>query len=179
MKIYTRGGDDGTTALADGTRVSKAAPRVSAYGEVDELNASIGVLRAERLGERADDALGQVQAALFEIGAFLARPRGGPALSNVILAPAWIESWIDSMEAELPPLKNFVLPAGSRAAALAHQSRTICRRAERGVVALAGQGAGADLVLPFLNRLSDALFVLARWLNQRDEVTEVVWRGRN
>jgi cob(I)alamin adenosyltransferase len=179
MKIYTRGGDRGATSLADGSRVPKSTLRVSAYGNVDELNAAIGVLRAERLGTRVDRELAVVQSALFEIGAWLADPCGRFTLSPAVLDPIWLEDWIDAMDAKLEPLKSFVLPDGGRPGALAHLARTVCRRAERQVVALATGGIDASAVLPFLNRLSDALFVLARWLNRRAGKAEGVWRGRN
>ena len=178
MKVYTRTGDDGSTGLGDGSRVSKAGPRVAAYGHVDELNSAVGVLRAERLPAEADAELERVQALLFEVGAFLADPRARGALPEDVLRPGWTESWIDAMESELPPLRNFVLPAGTRAATLAHQARTVCRRAEREVVALCERGERAAVVIPFLNRLSDALFVLARWLNLRAGVPDALWAGR-
>ncbi len=179
MKVYTRAGDDGSTGLADGSRVSKGAARVAAYGEVDELNAALGVLRAEALPVQTEAELERVQALLFEVGAFLADPRARAGLPEGVLRPEWAERWIDAMESDLPPLRNFVLPAGTRAAALAHHARTVCRRAERGVVALTEGGAGTATVIPFLNRLSDALFVLARWLNRRAGVADVLWAGRH
>ncbi len=178
MKVYTRTGDDGSTGLGDGSRVSKASLRVAVYGDVDELNAVVGVLRAEELPAAAAAELERVQSLLFEVGAFLADPRARRALSEQVLSPKWAESWIDAMESELPQLRNFVLPAGARAAALAHQARTVCRRAERGVTALAARGEPAAVVIPLLNRLSDALFVLARWLNRRAGVPDVLWTGR-
>jgi cob(I)alamin adenosyltransferase len=164
VKVYTRTGDDGSTGLADGTRVSKANLRVAAYGDVDELNAVVGVLRTEDLP--------------FEVGAYLADPEGRPSLSQGVLRPLWLERWIDGLQGDLPKLRNFVLPAGGRAAALAHQARTVCRRAEREVVALRDQGAGVEAVIPLLNRLSDALFVLARWLNHKGGVADSLWHAR-
>ena len=178
MKIYTRTGDDGSTRLADGTSVSKASLRVAAYGDVDELNAAVGTLRAEELPSEAASELERVQALLFEIGAYLADPKGRFALSAAVRQPGWLEHWIDVMQAELPELRNFVLPAGGRAAALAHQARTVCRRAEREVVALRDHGEGAEAVIPLLNRLSDALFVLARWLNHRGGLSDTLWQAR-
>jgi len=178
VKVYTRLGDDGRTGLRDGSRVSKAAVRVSAYGEVDELNAVIGVLRAEGFSAPAAAELKHVQEVLFEVGAYLADPTGATTLSETVSDPSWLERWIDSMDAELSPLRRFVLPAGARGAALAHLARTICRRAERQVVSLAEGGAEAGPVIPLLNRLSDALFVLARWLNRQAGVPDVVWQGR-
>ena len=178
VKVYTRTGDDGSTGLADGTRVSKADGRVAAYGDVDELNAVIGVLRAEDLPPDVAPQLKRVQALLFEVGAFLADPAGRPVLSEGVARPEWLERWIDSMQGDLPNLRNFVLPAGGRAAALAHQARSVCRRAERDVVALRDRGAEVEGVIPLLNRLSDALFVLARWLNHKVGVADVLWHAR-
>ena len=179
MKVYTRTGDDGSTGLGDGSRVSKATLRVGTYGDVDELNAVLGVLRAEELPAEAATELERIQSLLFEVGAFLADPRARVPLPDGVLRPHWTEDWIDSMEAELPPLRNFVLPAGTRASALAHHARTVCRRAERGVVALSERDVGAAAVVPLLNRLSDALFVLARWLNRRAGVPDVLWAGQS
>jgi cob(I)alamin adenosyltransferase len=178
VKVYTRTGDDGSTGLADGSRVSKGSLRVAAYGDVDELNAVIGVMRAEALPQETIPVLEQVQALLFEVGAFLADPRGRFSPSSDALRPVWLERWIDTMEAELQALHNFVLPAGSRSAALAHHARTVCRRAERNVVNLRDDGAGVDAVIPLLNRLSDALFVLARWLNSKSGVPDTLWHAR-
>lgn len=178
MKVYTRKGDDGGTGLADGTRVSKAAARVEAYGTVDELNSVLGVLLAEGTPEPARSQLGRIQDILFEVGAFLADPRGAYPLDSRVGDPGWLEGWMDAMEADLAPLRNFVLPAGARAACLAHQARTVCRRAERRVVGAQHEGEDVASVIPFLNRLSDTLFVLARWLNRQAGAAEVVWRGR-
>jgi cob(I)alamin adenosyltransferase len=179
VKIYTRSGDDGSTALGNGQRVSKAAQRVAAYGDVDELNSALGVLRAEHLPARAEAELAHVQDALFHLGAFLADPTGRHRVPAELAHVVWLERWIDAMDAELPPLRNFVLPAGSRPAALAHAARSICRRAERAVVALRDSGeAAAEEILPLLNRLSDALFVCARWLNLHAGVGDVAWKGR-
>jgi cob(I)alamin adenosyltransferase len=178
VKVYTRRGDDGTTGLADGSRVSKAIPRVAAYGEVDELNAAIGVLRAEGIPASAFTELAHVQEVLFEVGAYLANPAGSFRLSERASDPAWLERWIDAMETELSPLRNFVLPAGTRGAALAHHARTVCRRAERQIVVLRDGGLEVGGVVRLVNRLSDALFVLARWLNRDAGVPDVIWRAR-
>ena len=179
MRIYTRGGDDGTTALGNGLRCSKAATRVDAYGDVDELNSAIGVLLAESLPEAASVELTRVQDALFYVGAFLADPAGRHRVPTELLPALWLERWIDQMDADLSPLRNFVLPGGCRAAALAHVARSVCRRAERQVVALCDEGeTSASDVLPLLNRLSDALFVCARWLNRQAGVGDVAWQAR-
>jgi cob(I)alamin adenosyltransferase len=177
VKVYTRTGDEGTTALGDGRRVSKGSPRVAAYGDVDELNAALAVLLAEGVPEAASGPLSRAQHTLFEVGAFLANPARTEVLTDAARDPGWLERWIDAMESELPPLRNFVLPGGTRAASLAQQARTVCRRAERAVVHLQDEGEGAVAVVPLLNRLSDALFVLARWLNRRADVTDVIWQG--
>ena len=175
MKVYTRKGDDGTTALADGSRVAKSAARVAAYGDVDELNAMLGLVRAEVGGERENDRLSRVQSVLFEVGAFLANPTGAFALPQDARDASWLEAWIDSMEEDLPPLRHFVLPAGTRAAAASHAARTVCRRAERQVVAASGDDPHVKEVVPLLNRLSDTLFVLARWLNHSAGVPDTPW----
>lgn len=181
MRIYTRTGDDGSTALADGTRVFKSSARVWAYGEADELNAVLGLLRAEGLPAETDENLARVQSCLFSIGTCLADPGGKFSFDREALRPDWLETWIDAMERQLPPLRNFVLPGGARPAALAHLARTTCRRVERRVVALALDASGEEVdgIVPFLNRLSDALFVLARFLNRCAGVADVVWRGRS
>ncbi len=181
MKIYTKTGDDGSTALADGTRVSKGAARVWAYGEADELNSVLGLLRAEGLPTDTDEHLARAQMCLFTIGTCLADPGGRYPLDLDAVRPDWVESWIDAMERQLPPLRNFILPGGSRPAALAHLARATCRRVERRVAAMAADNGAAPVraVVPFLNRLSDALFVLARFLNRLAGVEDVVWRGRN
>ncbi len=181
MKVYTKKGDGGCTALADGTRVWKSSLRVQAYGEVDELNAVTGLLRAEGLPAEIDTYLMRVQSCLFTLGARLADPTGAFKVSEDALQPEWIEEWIDRMEANLPPLRNFILPGGTRAGALAHLARTTCRRAERHVVALVAEDTherSIDLAIRFLNRLSDAFFMLARFLNHHAGVEDPVWRGR-
>ncbi len=177
MKVYTRTGDRGSTGLADGARVSKAAPRVAAYGDVDEANAVLGLLLSEPLPEQAAEAVRRAQSLLFDVGASLADPAGRFELPPGVSDAGWLERWIDVMAGELPALRSFILPGGTRSAALAHQARTVCRRAERDVVALQDGGDDVAAVLPFLNRLSDALFVLARWLNRRAGVPDVPWHA--
>lgn len=177
MKVYTRVGDDGTTSLFSGGRVPKDDLRVEAYGTVDELNSTLGLLRSEIRDADIDIHLIRIQEALFAAGAALADPEGRTANGT----PAWdvesIERWIDRMDSELEDLRAFILPGGSRAAALSHVARTVCRRAERRVHSLSGTPAGVPpTLLPFLNRLSDAFFVLARFLNLRADVPETEWR---
>jgi len=180
MKIYTRTGDAGGTSLFGGTRVSKHDPRVAAYGDVDELNACLGTVRAQsELPGDVTEILERIQIDLFAIGARLADPAEKIAdrVTKVAVADVDIqrlEDWIDRFEAELPPLRRFILPGGNRAGALLHLSRTVCRRAERSIVALGADRIDAHLVA-YVNRLSDLLFVLARAVNHRAGQPEVEW----
>jgi cob(I)alamin adenosyltransferase len=177
VKIYTKTGDRGETSLLSGGRVAKDHRRISAYGTLDELNSVIGVLLAEGVPEGAAVQLGQVQRVLFSLGAALADVEGRYAGDRTDWNPEVIEGWIDTMDSQLPPLTNFILPGGCRAAALAHVARTVCRRAEREVVAAERDTGGSQPgVLEYLNRLSDGLFVLARWLNSQAGVAECPWR---
>ncbi len=188
MKIYTKTGDTGETGLFDGTRVLKSAARVEAYGDVDELNAWLGLARARSTSESAD-ALGaidlildQIQRDLFAVGSKLADPKHKIAsrVQKVTLDDAAVgrlEKWIDDWEATLPPLRRFILAGGSRPGAMLHVARTVCRRAERRVVSLAQHDPEAvdSQTLIYLNRLSDLLFVLARAANQQAGVPEAEW----
>ncbi len=179
MKIYTRTGDAGETALFDGRRVPKSDLRVEAYGEVDELNALVGQALAEPLDDDLAAMLREVQRDLFALGGRLADPsrRIADRVQKAVIADADVarlEGWIDTLERELPPLRHFILPGGSRAAALLHVCRTACRRAERRVVQL-GAEAVEPQVLAYVNRLSDFLFVLARAVNRRAGVAEIEW----
>ena len=181
MKIYTKTGDDGTTALLGPGRSGKDDLRVEAYGTVDELNAVLGTVRAAGLDAGSDARLAQLQHELFAVGSALADPDPSGRFHSAIAAGhvAGLEGWIDAMDAELPPLSVFILPAGTRAAAQVHLARTVCRRAERAAVRLAHQpGEHVDMnVIVYLNRLGDALFVLARFLNHRAGVGDMPWRG--
>jgi cob(I)alamin adenosyltransferase len=172
-KIYTRTGDAGTTGLGDGSRVGKDAPRIAAMGDVDELNAIVGLLLCEELPEEARTLLTGVQHDLFDLGGELSVP-GGAFLKDT--QPGRLEAAIDRYNADLEPLREFILPGGTRAAALTHHARTVCRRAERAVVALAHAEAVSDAARQYLNRLSDLLFVLARWLNKQAGGGDVLWR---
>ena len=180
MKIYTRTGDAGSTALFGGHRVLKDDPRVAAYGEVDELNACLGIVRAQRdLPADVAGLLEAVQKDLFAIGARLADPaeRNVTRADKVVVAEADVqrlEGWIDRFENGLPPLRRFILPGGSPAGAQLHFARTICRRAERAVVSLGVDNVDARL-LAYINRLSDLLFVLARAVNHGSAQPEVEW----
>jgi cob(I)alamin adenosyltransferase len=180
-RIYTRAGDGGATRLASGEKVSKASARVQAYGGVDELNAVIGLARLETADDDVlDPMLGRVQNDLFDLGADLATPPGKPgapeALRIVAAQVARLEREIDALNESLEPLTSFVLPGGSRASAQLHLARTVCRRAERAAVAFAQSGdAGIHAeALRYLNRLSDLLFVAARYANARGQ-RDVLW----
>lgn len=181
MKIYTKTGDQGTTSLFAGGRVPKSHLRVEAYGTVDELNSHLGLARAQQPGEQTRLWLEQAQNQLFHLGADLATPLDAKAdwITRIdSAAVAWLEATIDQMTADLPALKHFILPGGSLAAAQLHIARTVCRRAERLVVALQAQEPLNDQALPYLNRLSDWLFTLARWENQQAGIAEETWTVR-
>lgn len=175
-RIYTKGGDSGRTSLGDGTRVAKHELRVEAYGTVDEANATVGLARLHTAGE-ADAMLARIQNDLFDLGADLCTPvkeGGGPALRIEETQVERLEREIDRLNAELTPLNSFVLPGGSPAAAQLHLARTVTRRAERLVAALAAQEEINPAALRYLNRLSDHFFVLARWLNGKG-ADDVLW----
>ena len=179
MKIYTRTGDAGETGLFDGRRVSKADLRVDAYGEVDELNAAIGVVLAGGVDPEMSAMLEAVSRDLFALGGRLADPSRKVAERVEKMAigaadVARLEQWIDRLESELPPLRRFILPGGSPAGAALHLARTICRRAERRIVSLGTDEVPAEL-LAYVNRLSDFLFVAARAVNGRAGVPELEW----
>jgi cob(I)alamin adenosyltransferase len=184
VKIYTRTGDTGETSLFGGTRVSKHDPRVDAYGEVDELNAVLGFARAlsathadTRWGD-INDALSAIQRDLFALGARLADPAGriSPRVDKAVLDDADVErleQLIDRLEADLPPLAHFILAGGSETGAALHVARAVCRRAERRIVAL--QPPVDEILIRYINRLSDLLFVMARSINHRAGVPETRW----
>jgi len=176
-KIYTRTGDAGTTGLGDGSRTAKNSPRIAAMGDVDELNSLLGVILCEELPEEIRELLVGVQHDLFDLGGELCIP--GSALLKAT-QPARLEAAIDRYNEALGPLKEFILPGGTRAAALTHLARTVCRRAERLTVALAADEPVSDAVRQYLNRLSDLLFVLGRWLNKAADRGDVLWqKGKN
>jgi cob(I)alamin adenosyltransferase len=181
VKIYTKTGDDGTTGLFGGARIKKASSRVDAYGTVDELNATLGVARATQLDSFADRILARVQVDLFTLGAELACVPGKEESLRMSLLDeedaARLEDAIDEAEKELAPLKTFVLPGGSPQAAALHLARTVCRRAERGVLSIDDAPARNDVVI-YLNRLSDLLFTLARHANVKARVDDVPWTAR-
>jgi cob(I)alamin adenosyltransferase len=179
VKIYTKSGDTGETGLFGGPRVRKSDRRVEAYGDVDELNAAIGAVRALVEDPELDRELGAIQWELFCVGADLATPHDAKARSALPpVDPAWtarLEQTMDAWEPELPPLTRFVLPGGTRTAAALHVARAVCRRAERRAVLLAAEAEVDAAVLAYLNRLSDFLFVAARVANHRARRAEVQW----
>jgi cob(I)alamin adenosyltransferase len=176
LKIYTRTGDHGQTSLFGGTRVAKNDARIAAYGTVDELSSFLGVARASSLPQPLDGELHAVQNDLFEIGAHLASP-GISRFPGVDAARIEaLERAIDAMESELAPLTSFILPGGALAAAQLHVARTVCRRAERLVVALEDSSEATISTIAYLNRLSDYLFVAARFANLRAGVADVPWK---
>lgn len=179
MKIYTKTGDKGTTSLFGGRRISKDDLRIEAYGTIDELNSSLGLLTNFTSQESINDQLVDIQSYLFVLGSNLA----ADPENNTIKVPAveeakvkLLETWIDHMELELKPLQYFILPGGNKSSCQAHICRTICRRAERRVVSLAQiESVNLELII-YLNRLSDYLFVLARFLNHMEGKHEVYWK---
>lgn len=183
MKIYTRGGDKGQTSLLGGDRVPKDSLRIEAYGTVDELNSHLGLLRDHARGER-DGLLIPIQEALFSLGSRLAS--GTEAQAEAYKVPRITDSDIlaleqamDGMDRDLPEMRNFILPGGHLAASQAHVSRTVCRRAERAVVHLAAREDVPEIIIRYLNRLSDLLFVLARHLAHSDRVADTPWKPRS
>ena len=175
MKIYTRTGDGGQTSLFGGARVAKNDARIEAYGTVDELNSHLGVVRASWPQSLLDSLFARIQSDLFDVGAHLASP-GTSRFAGVDQERiVELEQRIDAMESELTPLKNFILPAGCAAAAQIHVARTVCRRAERLVVALGDDTIATRSTIAYLNRLSDFLFVAARFANLKAGVPDVPW----
>lgn len=177
MKIYTRTGDDGTTGLLGGSRVSKSELRLSVYGTIDELNAVLGIARAADVSSRCDSILLDLQGQMFHLGAELATPYPADDASDYLREEviAKLEAEIDDLEQSLLPLKAFILPGGSPGAAVLHLARCVCRRAERELVALSQQADVRPLVLRYVNRVSDLLFVLARAANADAGVSDVEW----
>jgi len=182
VKIYTKTGDAGETGLFGGPRVKKSDPRVEAYGDVDELNAAVGAARAIVEDPEIDRHLARIQDELFCVGAELATPHEAKARSAIPpVEAAWaatLEVAMDGWDGELPPLRQFVLPGGTRTAAALHLARCVCRRAERRIVALAAEAEVAPEALVYVNRLSDFLFVAARIANHRARRDETAWDPR-
>lgn len=179
MKVYTKTGDKGTTGLLGGTRVSKAHLRIDAYGTVDELNSHIGMVRDQPVNAQIVDELIAIQNTLFVIGSHLA---SDPEKSKVVIPDidteriTELEVAIDRMDAVLPEMRNFVLPGGHQSVSTGHIARCVCRRAERLIIALAADEPVNDNVIKYLNRLSDYLFVLCRWMTQELKAQEVPWK---
>lgn len=172
-KIYTRTGDDGLTGLGDGSRTPKDSIRIEAMGNVDELNAALGVLLTEPLPNSISASLLAIQHDLFDLGGEIAIP--GHQLLNPDRVSV-LEQTLDTLNAELSPLREFILPGGTRAAALCHLARTICRRAERTLITLHREQETTPASLPYINRLSDLLFVMARHLNRIENAPDVLWK---
>lgn len=182
MKIYTRTGDDGSTSLFSGGRVRKDHLRVEAYGTVDELNSVLGVVRVNKPAPQINAWLETVQNQLFRVGADLATPLDAAADWIVRIGQEeidWLERGIDEMDEALEPLRNFILPGGTPAAAQLHVARTVCRRAERVTITLAEHETLGQHVIIYLNRLSDWLFTLARYENHLGGISEAKWSVRN
>lgn len=181
-KVYTRTGDDGSTGLAGGKRVRKDSLRIETYGTVDETNSFIGAALAAGLNDALRGPLGRIQNELFHVGSELATPgsgkakRPGPRVEQKHIDA--LEKLMDSLSEELSPLENFVMPGGTPGAAMLHVARTVCRRAERLAVALARKEKIGEFVVPYLNRLSDALFVMARHENRRRGASDILWDSR-
>jgi len=172
VKIYTKTGDKGETSLFGGARVSKNDPRIEAYGTIDELNSQLGLCRSAWPASPIDD---RIQSDLFDIGAFLAAPNDARFHSVAASRIADLERAIDAMENELAPLKTFIVPGGSEAASRLHVARTVCRRAERRVIAIGESSDAMRATIAYLNRLSDFLFVAARLANRKHGVNDTPW----
>jgi len=181
MKIYTKTGDAGTTALFGGKRVSKADLRIETYGTVDELNSYVGLVRDQHVNENRKNILVEIQDRLFTIGAILATEPGNTKVKIPSLVQddvTVLEKEIDAMDASLPPMKSFVLPGGHQSVSFCHVARTVCRRAERLVIALDAQEKIDAIVIQYLNRLSDYLFMLSRKMSAELDAEEMPWKPR-
>ena len=178
--LYTRTGDTGTTSLVDGSRAAKDHPRVDAYGDIDELSSALGlVASAANCPDEIKEEIRHIQNLMFSVGGYLATPVADgqqPTLASLPEETAKIEGWIDSLDERTPKIRQFVLPGGSELSSRCHLARTICRRAERKIVALGRESFVDPEVARYVNRLSDYLFIAARYLNFISGVEEVVWR---
>jgi len=174
-KIATRTGDNGTTGLADGSRINKDHPRIAAMGDIDELNSSIGLILIHPLPNEIRELLSDIQHRMFDLGGELSMPGQGFINEQSVTQ---LDVALETLNAELPPLKEFILPGGSPAAAHCHMARTICRRAERSVITLGNQTELSEVALAYLNRLSDLLFVIARTLTRTQEIDEPQWQSK-
>ena len=181
MKIYTKTGDEGTTSLFGGKRVSKSDLRIDSYGTIDELNSYVGLLRDQEVNHKRKDVLVEIQDRLFTIGSMLATEPGNTKVKIPVLQEGditFLEKQIDEMDLLLPPMKFFVLPGGHVSISFGHVARTVCRRAERLVIAFNQQEKVESLIIKYLNRLSDYLFVLCRMMTQELEIEETTWKPR-
>lgn len=181
MKIYTKTGDKGTTALFGGKRVSKSDLRIETYGTVDELNSFLGLVRDQEINLKRKDELVEIQDRLFTVGSILATEPGNTKVKTPHLSEediTYLEAKIDSMENELPPMRSFVLPGGHTSVSHCHVARTVCRRAERICISLDSQEPVDPLIIKYLNRLSDYLFVLSRKMAQELKAEETPWKPR-
>ena len=181
MKIYTKTGDKGTTSLVGGTRVSKTALRIEAYGTVDELNSYIGLVRDQAVNEKRKDILKEIQDRLFTIGSILASEpeQSKKRLPDLLESDVeLLENEMDNMDKELEPMRYFILPGGHQSISFGHLARTICRRTERIVLRLTEESTVNELIIRYLNRLSDYLFVLCRIMAKELEVEEIAWKPR-
>jgi len=172
-KIYTRTGDQGKTGLADGSRVDKFNSRIESLGNIDELNSIIGILLTEKLPNDKKEILNRIQHDLFDIGGELSIPNHMKINDKKI---SFLENALDNMNKELPPLKEFILPGGSKVSSYCHLARTVCRRVERNLFKLAQTDKVNEASLKYINRLSDMLFVLARFLNKTNKFNDVLWK---
>lgn len=181
MKIYTRTGDKGLTSLFGGKRVSKNDLRIKAYGTVDELNSLLGIVLTEKLHTRTQEILSHIQQILFVVGGELATPNDVKSSASQNLSIEEIElleKWIDELDVQLSPLKNFILPGGSKAAAQLHFTRTVCRRAERNIIEIEESENISEKIVIYVNRLSDLLFIIARFENHISSTPEIEWNTR-
>lgn len=180
-RLYTRIGDDGTTSLVDGTRTAKDGLRVEAYGEVDELSSMLGLLASwHDCPEELKGQIAAIQNVMFEIGGYLATPQGEDArpLEGIDADTQQLEGWIDTLDEQTPEMKYFVLPGGCEGSARCHLARTVCRRAERHVIQLSREEYVDRAVISYLNRLSDYLFIAARYMNFISGVADIAWHPR-
>lgn len=181
MKVYTKKGDKGTTQLVGGNRVSKGSLRIESYGTIDELNSYIGFVRDQKAASGKHDQLVEIQDRLFTLGSQLAMDASGTKMKLPDLFESDVENlekWIDEMEETLEPMTSFVLPGGHTYVSITHVARCVCRRAERLVVNLSTEDVVPNLAIPYLNRLSDYLFVLSRWLTKETGAIEHPWKPR-
>jgi cob(I)alamin adenosyltransferase len=181
MKIYTKTGDDGTTSLISGKRLLKSHPRIDTYGCVDELNAYVGLLRDQEVNQKRKNILIEIQDRLFTIGSLLAADPENMMVKLPELKEndvIYLEEQIDEMNTDLPPMTNFVLPGGHQAVSFCHIARTVCRRAERTAIALAEIEKVDAVIIRYLNRLSDYLFVLSRVISYEVGADEIIWKPR-